>query len=228
MQITTILMGLFFLFWIQAFVRGGWNAERTRYSHRRDLRLTSFTLVVMAVTAVLGAWGSARAGYTLWILAGMTVIHIGDLITGELIRVRHPYLVATGIFGLGHLFYLAALVNGAGMAGTSIPAWGPLLGLGAGFAVWLVLRSSHRKSLVYPALAYALLLCGITGAGVGLAVAAPVLWPLSVGLVLFSISDLLLGLRELKNLKFFLMYDVIWFFYIVGQLFIVWSAASGV
>lgn len=228
MEPSSLLFGMFFLFWLQAFVRGGWDKEKTRYSHRRDLRLTSLTLVVLAALSVVTDWGTSLSGYAWWILFGMAITHVGDLITGELIRVRHPYLVATGIFGLGHLFYLGAVVVGAKHAGVSIPLWAPGAGLLLGALVWgTLLRSSHRRSLVYPALGYAMLLGGIMGAGVGLTSVAPGVWRLGVGLVFFTLSDLLLGLRELRSLKFFLIYDVVWFFYITGQFFIVWSALAG-
>jgi len=51
--------------------------------------------------------------------------------------------------------------------------------------------------------------------------------PLALGALLFLVSDVFLGHRLFQGGKFLLVGDLVWMTYIVGQLLIVFSTATG-
>ena len=95
------------------------------------------------------------------------------------------------------------------------------LGLGA----WVVfVRSPHLPPLLsYAAPGYVILLSAMTGLAASLALAAPRLWTLALGAVLFLASDTLLANHIFRKRNWFLVNDVVWVTYICGQALIVWS-----
>jgi len=225
----SLILVAFFGCYGLAYLLGGWDEERTRRSHRVLLRGTSGVLVV----AAWWFWakevqGSPLDRYAFWIALGMSLSCLGDLVTGGILPTRKPYITAMGLFGIGHIAYLVAI----GAASTALQAHimpGPLLlGLAGGVFCWatLVRRPGVRSLMNRLALGYSLLLGAMVGGALSLVWQRPALWPLAVGAVLFGASDLLLGRRELRKLRWFLMYDVIWALYIFGQLLIVWSVRA--
>jgi hypothetical protein len=75
-------------------------------------------------------------------------------------------------------------------------------------------------------LGYSLLLAAMAGAAAALAVQNPAFAPLSVGGLLFMVSDLILGSELMRRTRFAFIGDVIWTTYTVAQMLIVYSSAA--
>jgi hypothetical protein len=224
--ISVSLWLLFVLGYALAYVFGGWDEERTHRANRRLLRLTSAVLVVSAIWL----WRRVAAGTTsepvaVWIVVGMTCSFLGDLITGGIIPVRRAYLVAIGVFAAGHVGYLVAMAAARASLGIplSLPGWWG--GMAVGVVAWwgLIRRGGDWSLMSWLALGYALMLGSVLGIAFSMALYEPRIWPLALGATLFSTSDVLLGRREMRKRTWFMMNDTIWFLYIFGQFFIVWS-----
>ncbi|MFM7199556.1 MAG: lysoplasmalogenase family protein [Myxococcota bacterium] len=218
-----LLLGAFVGAYALAYGRGSWDEARTRRSHRELLRGTSAVLVLTALWGAVKLWGGPLQLYGLFTLAGMAITFLGDLVTGGLISSRKPYVVAALVFGLGHFGYLASLwVVRAhfGVDASPVP-----LGLAAlfGLCVWAFLARGGKISLGLAALGYSAVLGSLLGGALVLGFARDDMHLLALGVVFFSISDTLLGYREMQKARWFLMYDMIWAFYIGGQACIVWN-----
>jgi hypothetical protein len=93
---------------------------------------------------------------------------------------------------------------------------------------WTLIRSPQTPAVLnYGSLGYALLLAAMAGLAVSLALQEPRFVPLALGALLFLVSDVFLGHRLFQEGKFLLMGDLVWMTYIVGQLLIVFSTATG-
>lgn len=218
-----LLMSAFGLAYGLAYVRGSWDEERTRRSHRGLLRGTSAVLVLSALWGVWKLWGTPLQLYGLFTLGGMLITFLGDLVTGGLIPARKPYVVAAVVFGLGHFCYLAALWVVRAHFGVDVS---PLpLGVAAlfGLCVWYFLARGGKISLGLAALGYSAVLGSLLGGALTLGFAREDMQLLALGVVSFCVSDTLLGYREMQKGRWFLMYDQIWAFYITGQACIVWN-----
>src|SRR5207253_6003268 len=83
---------------------------------------------------------------------------------------------------------------------------------------WLLVRNpSISPRLNYGALAYALLLCSMSGIAASLAAQDRRYRPLALGGTLFFASDMLLARELFRGARFPLAGDVIWLTYIAGQ-----------
>lgn len=188
--------------------------------------LSSVALVAAAVVFRANAPDKPALG---WVALGMAFGLLGDLFMARLI-VRHSSYVYGGIaaFGVGHLAYLAALLDppALGLAASG-PPWGALLAAWAfGLMVWFFViwrPAAKRGALHLAALVYALLLSATLGAATGAALTAPAFWPAALGALLFLISDLVLAAGLFNGLKFRGLDDVVWLTYGPGQMLIVFG-----
>jgi len=93
---------------------------------------------------------------------------------------------------------------------------------------WTLIRSPQMPAVLnYGSLGYALLLAAMAGLAVSLALQEVRFVPLALGAALFLVSDTLLGHRLFQGTTFLLVGDLVWMTYIVGQLLIVFSTATG-
>jgi uncharacterized membrane protein YhhN len=152
---------------------------------RRGLWLTKplASLAFIWVGVEAGALGSA---YGQWILAGLVLCLLGDVL---LIPLERPAVFRAGVFAFlaGHVAYSAAFVtqplDGFGLAGGAI-----LLAVVVGGVLrWLA--SSLPADMVWPVRAYMIVIgvmsalaCGVTAAG------GP--WAVAVGALAFTASDI--------------------------------------
>jgi hypothetical protein len=223
------LLGVWAAALVAAFAFGQYNADRTRHSIRPLLMLTSVLLVVMAALFWLGAArNTPLSGFSLFIALGMATSFVGDLIMAEYLRTPQRVLSGIAAFGVAHLLYSAGYVSALQALGLKIDRSG--WGIGAGFLIfglglWAVFVRSPRAAPVLnsSALGYTLLLSGMTGLAAALALAAPRLWTLPLGAILFLASDTILANQIFRQRNWFLINDVIWLLYIGGQALIVWS-----
>lgn len=213
---------------VVGFALGKDNEDRTARIWRPFKLATSVVLVGVAVWQWLGpAAGTALASAAGLLALGMTFGCLGDLILAQVIPVPRPRLLF-GIlaFGVGHVLYILAFIQVAAGVGLRNPVtlvwvWGGYVVAAVVLWRWLVYSPKAPGFLNYAALGYAALIAVMTGVGEGLAVQDGHFWPTAFGGMLFLLSDLLLGNREFRDHRWFLVHDVVWVTYIAGQALIV-------
>ncbi len=194
---------------------------------------SSATLVVAGFSWYYFAPAGFAKTYAIFIAVGMTFGFLGDLILAGLLPGGRNVLAGMTAFGIGHIFYIIAIVRYSNQIGLDEPArrWGAL-------AVWLLIavvawyflifRGQETTVLHWAALPYALLLASTAGFATGLALQAPAFTLLAVGAALFLFSDLILGAQLFSGLTFNSIGDVIWLTYGPGQMLIVYSVGTAV
>ena len=226
------LLVLWALLLFGGFIFGAPDAENTR-------RMPLWTRMASSIVLVAAAWSwfifSRDTGierYALLIAIGMTLGFLGDLFMAGVIPLPQHLLFGIGSFGIGHIFYIVAMLGLASQAGLTAagPRWGAwavwlLVGLGGWYLV--AFRGQEHTLLTWIALPYALLLATTAGVATGLALQSSVFIPLAIGAVLFLISDLILAAVALFHVASFpLVHDVVWLTYGPAQMLIVYSVGA--
>ena len=201
-------------------------------------RMPVWTRMASSLALVLAAWSffifvreSAIAFYALFIAVGMSLGFLGDLFMAELAPAPNRVMAGIAAFGLGHVFYITALVWFGNRFGLNDPvarraAWAAWLFIGAIGWWFVVFRGQKVGALHWAALPYALLLASTAGFAAGLALQAPTFIPLALGAALFLLSDLILAGQLFSGLSFPLIGDVVWLTYGPGQMLIVYSVLT--
>ncbi len=197
---------------------------------------SSATLVVAAFSWYAFTRGGPAGGYALLVACGMLFGFIGDLALAGLLPGGRNVIAGIVSFGIGHIFYITAMVRFATAAGLTAPGprWGALAAwLLVGLVGWyIVVWRGARGAGITPgvvhwiALPYALLLASTAGLGMGLALQDGRFIPLAIGGALFLLSDLILAGEMFSGLTFRLIGDVIWLTYGPGQMLIVYSIGA--
>ncbi|NOZ50854.1 MAG: lysoplasmalogenase [Chloroflexi bacterium] len=227
----TGLLILWALLLFGGFVLGRPSGEPLRRMPLWTRIASSLVLMIAAWLWALVARGTPAQHFGQWLALGMTFGLLGDLSMAGLLPWGQRVLGGIAMFGLGHVFYLTALMgfgNGQGLDQPGI-RWGAwcvwlLIGL-AGWYV-IVFRGQTPTFLHWAALPYALLLASTAGLASGLALQAPLFAPMAVGAALFLLSDLILAGGLFSGLKFPLIDDVVWLTYGPGQMLIVYAIGS--
>lgn len=221
-----ILLVLWALFLFGGFLIGSGDPARRMPVWTR--MASSATLVVAAFSWYWFARDTAATSYALLIAIGMTFGFIGDLWLAGLLPGGRNVIGGIAAFGLGHIFYIIAILRLGTAAGLTAPGarWGAL-------AVWLIIgavgwyvvvfRGGSTTAVTWIALPYALLLASTAGLATGLALQDARFIPLAIGAALFLLSDLILAGELFAGLNFPLIGDVIWLTYGPGQMLIVYS-----
>ena len=228
------LMGLWFLWAVLLF--GGFIFGRESESHR----IPVWARMASSATLVLAGWSwflvspdNTAKSYALFIAIGMTFGFIGDLVLSGLLPGGRNVMGGIAAFGLGHIFYITAILRYGNQTGLDNPAtrWGSLI-------IWLIIaaiawyfvvfRGQEATVLHWAALPYALLLAATTGFAAGLALQSSLFIGLAVGAALFLFSDLVLAAELFSGLKFKYIGDVIWLTYGPGQMLIVYSVSFAI
>lgn len=200
-------------------------------------RIPTWTRITSSLVLVISAWswfafsrGSLVAPFTVLIALGMSLGFIGDLFMAGLLPGGRSVLGGIGAFGLGHVFYIAAILTVSvqfGLNATTL--WGAfLVWLFIGALGWyfVIFRGQRATTLHWAALPYALLLAATAGFATGLALQAAAFVPLATGAVLFLLSDLILAAELFNNARFLFIGDVIWLTYGPAQMLIVYSVGA--
>jgi uncharacterized membrane protein YhhN len=214
---------------IIAFIFGRYNAERTRRTIK-PLRLST-SWILVACAWIIGAASSALRTPALLIALGMTFGALGDLVLADVIPLPKRMISGIAVFSIGHFCYIAAFSQTARALGLSDPFSGSILW--AAFVIvaallWFFLIYNPAKSRVLNigSLFYGWLIAIMAGTATALALADPRFTLTAIGGVLFLISDIILGNRELRDNGWFLVHDVVWVLYITGQALIVLTAVN--
>ena len=213
-----------------AFIFGHYDPERTRRTIK-PLRLsTSWILVVCAW--IIWATSTALRTPALFIALGMTIGALGDLVLADVLPLPRRMISGIVVFSLGHLCYIAGFMATASILGLNNPFTGSLLWVvfvivAAFLWFFLIFNPAKSRALNIGALFYGWLIAIMAGTATALALSDPRFAPIAIGGVLFLISDIILGNRELRDNGWFLVHDVVWVLYIAGQALIVLTTAWG-
>ncbi|MEW6364332.1 MAG: lysoplasmalogenase [Acidobacteriota bacterium] len=232
-QIEIAILAIWAVVLVAAFAFGQLSADHTRHSIRPLLMVTSALLVLLALLWWLAPVSGARSvpqSVSLLIFLGMLFGFLGDLIMADILRTPDRVIFGIGSFGIGHGCYIAAFLLAlraihaqSGRVNWIVMASLVLLGI----VLWtgLVRNPDKPLPLNLAALVYTLLICIMVAFAISLALAVPRLWYLALGALLFLASDAILGNQIFRDHQWFLVSDVVWVTYIVGQLLIVRSNA---
>lgn len=181
--------------------------------------LTSAAWLWFAVTQ-----GTLYSSFALWIAIGMVCGLIGDVFMADLLGLESHILYGMGSFGLGHVFYIIAMMMIAETLGLRdfpmlavLGAWWVIACVGWFFAVWY--RTEHNL-LHKVALPYALLLASTAGFASSIALIDNRFTLLAIGAILFLISDLILASVLFAGKKIPLSGDLVWLTYSPAQMLI--------
>jgi len=170
------------------------------------------------------------AGY---VAVGMGCGFLGDLIMAEVIPLPEHVLFGMLTFGVGHGWYMRALLDRARADARrstqlrQLAARARWTALGTAWVValvgwWALVRNPKiGPALNYGALVYALLLSSMSGLAAALAAQDRRYLPVAFGGALFLASDMLLASRLFRATHFPQIGDVVWMTYIAGQALIV-------
>jgi uncharacterized membrane protein YhhN len=215
--------------YVVSFVLGASGEDRTHRSATWARMANSLALVLAAFVWWQGpARGTPLAAAGRLIFCGMASSFVGDLLMARVIRLpRHP-IPGMVAFGGAHGCYIAAFVRtGRALGLVEGTLWAlVVVGMMAlSGVVWRALIDSPRASRVlrYGSLGYAALLASMTGSALALAVQEPRFSVLAGGAFLFLVSDTILGNRLLRRNDWFLVGDVVWAIYVIGQALIVFT-----
>ncbi len=198
---------------------------------------SSFTLVIagwslylwfnhLAVSSDGSTTGDPVVRLHLLLAVGMTFGFIGDLFMARLIiRNDNHVLGGIGSFGLGHIAYIAGMVQYIQTTAVDTRLLPLMLWLLVGVIGWtgVVFYRQARTVMHYAALPYTLLLATTAGVAAMLAFALPQFVGIAIGAALFLLSDLVLAAELFRKLHFRSIGDVVWLTYGPGQMLIVYS-----
>ncbi|HEY53372.1 MAG TPA: hypothetical protein G4N94_07945, partial [Caldilineae bacterium] len=118
---------------------------------KRYRRMPVWTRMASSATLVLAAWSwwlfvqhTGAGNYALLIAVGMSFGFLGDLAMAKLLPIRNRVAGGIASFGIGHLFYIAALVGFGNLVGLDDAGarWGSV-------AVWWLLGLVGWWLIVY-------------------------------------------------------------------------------
>jgi hypothetical protein len=225
MFLSAILLGLMAIpaLFVIAFIFGEYNADRTRRT-LRSLRLAT-SLMVVVIAGVMWSSGIMPTIVPLF-FCGMLLGFIGDLILAQVIRTPNRIIFGLLPFAIGHLCYVIGFMQAASSLHLTNPltgtiVWSIYVIVAALLWVMFINNPAKPRALNLGSLIYAWLISVMAGTAAGLAIQDARFTLTAVGGLLFFISDLILGNRELRDHAWFLVHDVVWIIYIAGQALIV-------
>ncbi len=213
-----------------AFIFGHYNTDRTRRTIK-PLRLsTSWILVICAW--IIWAASTTLSAPALLIALGMTFGALGDLVLADVIPLPKRMISGILVFSIGHLCYIASFSQTARLLGLNDPfaeslLWVVFVIVAAFLWFFLIYNPAKSRVLNIGSLIYGWLIAVMTGTATALALSDPRFTLTAIGGVLFLISDMILGNRELRDHGWFLVHDVVWVLYIAGQALIVLTPLLG-
>ncbi len=213
-----------------AVIFGRYNQERTRRTIK-PLRLSTSWILAACAWIIFATSITLRAP-ALLIALGITFGALGDLVLADVIPLPKRMISGIIVFSIGHLCYIAGFSQTAQALGLNDPFAGSLLWVVfviVAALLWFFLIYNPAKSRVLNlgSLFYGWLIAIMAGTATALALSDPRFTLTAIGGILFLISDIILGNRELRDNGWFLVHDVVWVLYITGQALIVLTALLG-
>ncbi|HEC22875.1 MAG TPA: hypothetical protein ENI95_08160 [Chloroflexi bacterium] len=231
-----IAFSVLFLIWGIAYIVG-MIVGRPEATPWRRLSPVAKIVMIGVTLAFGGIWwlgfarGTVAAAYAVWIMLGLTAGGVADLVLADLFPLEKPELPAMGIFGIGHVLYIVAMLTLRRLlglrAGASLFA-AALISVAAGVLVWnfLIRNPEGSRRLNIGSLVYGILLLLAAGLAIELAIEAGGMAILALGLSLFAVSDLILAQDLIRHRRFPLIRDVVWIIYSTAQVMIAFSIGA--
>lgn len=190
-------------------------------------RMPTWTRMASSIVLVIAGWAwffLHGGNYTFLIALGMSFGFLGDLFMAGILGGEKSVVGGMGAFGIGHLFYIAAILGEGGVStAVRLTAWAIWLFIGTAGWYFVVYRGQTVTLLHKLALPYALLLASTAGVATGFAWAHPQFFTLALGATLFLISDLIIAADLFNGVQFPQIGDWIWLTYGPAQAFIVYA-----
>lgn len=227
----TVLAAIWAAAYVIGMLRGQPNEDRSRRLPR------TAKLIMIAVTLIFGAlWlahasGTDAAQFALLVFLGLFFGAGGDLLLAGMFSFKRAELVALGVFGIGHAFYIAAsLTLRTQMGFTAIPPVIAALAVAATLAalIWAlqVRNPSGSRTMNIASLIYGILLMITVAIAALLWIDVPRMAILLAGITLFAVSDLLLAQYLIRRQGFAYIRDVVWLIYSTGQVLIAFAIGA--
>jgi hypothetical protein len=185
------------------------------------------------VAVALAIYGVAPSSYSGWILAGMGMSFVGDLVMAKLIPVPNRLLGGMAAFAVAHGCYLAGYfgtIQDYGVIADGQVLWLPLIGYAAvGVVGWATaVRNPERpQALNLGALVYGLWIGVMAAVALTLALTVGAgAWLAALGGVSFVLSDFVIGYTEIGGQPLRRANDWVWLTYVAGQMGIIYAGAG--
>lgn len=234
--LSAILVGLAGI-WLIAYIVGMVKGQPVADRSRRLARWAKLTMIGVAL-AYGGIWwrlSLARTGFrtvALLLFVGLLIGAIGDLILADLFEIKRPEIAAMAVFGIGHIVYIVAILilrTALGLRGMTGPLIAVILAGALLAGIWrlAVYRQGGSRVLNIGSLVYGLLLSATVALAGELALQAPGISILAIGLFLFLLSDLLLAQYLIRKVVLFpYIRDAVWFIYSIAQVIIAFAIGT--
>jgi len=228
----TAIFAVLLIIWVAAYAVGMWRGRPSADRSRRLPRGSKFVMIAI-VLLYGGMWlglaaGTAALSFAWLILIGLVAGAAGDLLLAGVFPLKRAELLALGVFGVGHLFYIAAALSLRVQLGhgDALPV-ATAMGIGAvlAVAIWttLVRHPSGSRTMNIASLIYGVLLLITVAVIALLGMESGSLALLLVGIVLFAVSDLILAQYLIRKRGFPYIRDIVWLIYSTGQMLIAFS-----
>lgn len=227
-----VLMIVFSGLLLFGFAFGKLPVDRTQRQPRQTQLAQSAVLVTCAlIWWLVGARSTEVEAFARYVFLGMSLGFLGDILLSDLLRIRNALILGMAAFGVGHIFYILGyrelqILFGLEDARTLVITLVVAGVVSIGTWMGLVYVPEGETALNVGSLVYGLVLGGMAGYALALALQLPAFLPMAVGAVLFLISDIILGNFLFRQNRWYLVGDVIWFTYVIGQALIVFSNAT--
>lgn len=195
--------------------------------------LLSFSLLIAAFVIWLGHL-SKIPPYAHWVALGMAASFVGDLVMARVIPVPNRLIGGMIAFGVAHGLYITAYTQTMQTISALEPynrfsssLWIGLLGYGliAVLGWWFLIRNPDKGAVVNAgALIYGLWISVMASFAFALGNALG-LWLAAFGGLLFVASDFIIGITDIRGIRFKNSNDWVWLTYVAGQMGIVYAAA---
>jgi len=156
------------------------------------------TVLVIAVASLSLLLPSAQPAFTLWIVVGLALSLGGDV--ALMFESNRAFLIGLVLFLLAHMVYSIAFTVPNGFHAADIVVGAILLALGA--AIYLYLRPG-LDGMNVPVILYMLIICFMASRAIsaffGDAFTFTQAWLLSLGAILFMLSDIVLAVNRFHH-----------------------------
>lgn len=214
---------------------GPWRDASGRQTNGRLPLQARLLLSLSLLAAALLVWGissNAWIAYRQWVLLGMAVSFIGDLIMARVIPVPDRLVGGIAAFAVAHALYITAFVQTILASGASLPNAGLVLGLilyelWAVGGWWILIRDPAKGTVVNAgALMYGLWIGVMASFALALAVAlGGGFWLTALGGLVFMVSDFIIGITDIRGISLKNANDWVWLTYVAGQMGIIYAGA---
>ena len=236
MQVALIGLGVI---WIGSFgigmLLGQPNADRSkRLARWAKLVMIAVTLIIATIWWFSSAQGTSATRFALLICLGLIACAVGDVLLAGLIPVQRAEVLSLVGFGIGHLFFIAGIIEIRSLL--NVAGALPVLLAGAvgmittTVAWWFLIRNpGGSRTLNIASLIYGILLGASVAVAIGLTIETGALIVMPFGLVLFLISDFLVAQHLIRKRNLFpYMRDAMWLVYSAAQVLIAFSIGFAV